>query len=158
MVAPRSLPSPVRLESQPTSGQCLASPTRKRPISTSTTSMPTTAASRNGCAPSMASRRRTCPITLAGAAFWRLWAKRSCPTILSSGLSDSAHINNQRHKSLRIFRDDLQRLVPAEQADRRGVDPGGIGVENNRCNVEAWLIVLRLLAQLMHAADHPAGD
>src|SRR6201994_2669839 len=86
---PRSLPSPVGLESQPTSCQCLASPTRKRPISTSTTSMPTTAASRNGCAPSMASRRRTGPITLAGAAFWRLWAKRLCPTILSSGLSDS---------------------------------------------------------------------
>jgi hypothetical protein len=74
-------------------------PTRKRLISTSTTSMPTIAASRNGCAPSMASRRRTCPTTLAGAALLRRWANRSCPRILSLERSDSGHINNQRHYS-----------------------------------------------------------
>src|SRR5947209_6605092 len=99
MVALRSLLSPAGLASQPTSCQCLASPTRKHPTFTSTTSMPTTAASRNGCVPSMVSRRRTCPTTWAGAAPWRRWAKKSCPKILSSGLSDSGHINNQRHES-----------------------------------------------------------
>jgi transposase-like protein len=88
------------LASQPTSCQCPASPTRQHPISTSTTSMPTIAASRNGCVPSMASRRRTCPITSAGAALWRRWAKRSCLRILSSEPSDLGHINNQRYKSL----------------------------------------------------------
>jgi hypothetical protein len=94
--------SPAGLVSQPTSCQCPASPTRERPISTSTTSMPTTAVSRNGCVPSMASRRKTCPITLAGAALWKHWARRSCPTILSSGLSDSpvSTINAIRAKML----------------------------------------------------------
>src|SRR3978361_1001815 len=99
MVAPRSSPLPAALASQPTSCQCPASPTRKRLIFTSTTSMPTTAASRNGCAPSMASRRRTCPTTLAGAALLRRWAKRSCPRILYLEQSDSDHINTHRHYS-----------------------------------------------------------
>src|SRR5947209_5809677 len=62
----------------------------------------TTAASRYGCVPVMVSRRRTCSATLAGAASWRRWAKRSCWKILSSGLSDSGHINNQRHESRRF--------------------------------------------------------
>jgi hypothetical protein len=78
---------------------CLVVPNPQALISTSTTSMPTTAASRNGCAPSMASRRRTCPTTLAGAALWRRWTKRSSPRILSLERSDSGHINNQRHYS-----------------------------------------------------------
>ena len=69
--APRSSPSPAGLASRSTSCPCLASPARKRLISTSTTLMPITAGSRNGCVPSMASQRRTCPITSAGAAPWR---------------------------------------------------------------------------------------
>ena len=43
---------------------------------------------------------KICPITSAGAALWRRWAKRSCPRILSLERSDSALTNNQRHNSL----------------------------------------------------------
>ena len=53
---------------------CCQSPAARssgRPICISTTSMPTTAGSRNGCVRSTASRRRTCPITSAGAERWR---------------------------------------------------------------------------------------
>ena len=93
MAAPRSSPSPGRLESQRMFCRRPVNPTRARRIFTSTTSTRITAASRNGCAASMASQRKTWPTIWGGAEPLRRWATRPRPRDGCSELSESGHIN-----------------------------------------------------------------
>src|SRR5262249_53585251 len=52
----------------------------------------------------------------------------------------------------------MQRLILAEHINSGHINAAGVSIEYDRRDVEPWLIVLWLLAQLLYTADHPARD
>src|SRR3954462_13123071 len=91
MAALPSLPSPSRLRSRSTSWRPPASPACKRPIFTSTTSMPI--GSKNGCAASMVSPPKISPTIWAGAGPWKHSGRRPGRRTGSSVRSAWGHTN-----------------------------------------------------------------